>query len=470
MVLTSYTCWMEELKINLIMQKQIALFFIIIVLLSFNSSKAQNSAGSDSMLTIQGCVDIALKNNLLVQTSEIAMQTAKVNRNQAIDNLLPSNVGAGGSQGEYAGKSLNLTNYTYVNQKVSSGSYFLQGSILLFEGLYYQNTIKQNKYAFDASKMDLQTQKDNITLGVILAYYQVLSFQEQLVIAREQVDVDAKQVDRLDLQNQSGALLILQNLSDLQGQLASDKGNVVNTISNLETAKISLFQLLNIPYNRNAQYEPIPLNLDLVGYGTNSDSIFRIALSNLPVIKSVDLKVKEFRKALAAMRGQYYPQLSLGGSENSNYSSASLNTSGGKIPFGTQFNNDLNTYYGFQLYIPIFNQLRTRNNVKLAKINLENAVIMDNGARLTLQQNVEQAYQNMVAAYGSYKSLLDQVTAYKESFRSAEIRFNEGVITSDLYLLAKNNINRANTNLAAAKYNYIFRTKILDYYQGRLMW
>jgi outer membrane protein len=452
------------------MRKHSAILLIIIVFLSFENSHAQNSTGADSMMTIQGCVDIALKNNLLVETSDINMQIARVNRAQAIDNLFPQSVGINASQGEYAGKSLNVTNYTYVNQSIGSGSYSLGGSLQLFAGLYYQNTIKQNKYAYEASKMDLQTQKDNITLTVILAYYQVLSFQEQLAIAREQVDVDAKQVDRLDLQNQSGALLILQNLSDLRGQLASDQGNVVTTINNLETAKISLFQLLNIHYNRNVQFEPIPINLDPVGYGTNSDSIFQTAVQKLPVIKSVDLKIKQFQRALAAQRGLYYPQLSLTGSANSNYSSANTSTSGGKIGFGQQFNNDLNTYYGVSLFVPLFNQLFRRNSVKLAKINLQNAVYMDNGARLALQQQVEQAYQNMIAAFGNYKSLLDQVAAYKESFRSAEIRFNEGVITSDLYLIAKNNIDRANTNLSAAKYNYIFRTKILDYYQGRLMW
>jgi outer membrane protein len=452
------------------MQKHRAILLIIVVFLSFKNVKAQSNSGADSMMTIQGCVDIALKNNLLVETSDITMQIAKVNKAQAFDNLFPQSVGISASQGQYAGKSLNVTNYTYVNQSIGSGQYSLSGSLQLFAGLYYQNTIKQNKYAFDASKMDLQNQKDNITLSVILAYYQVLSFQEQLAIAREQVDVDAKQVDRLNLQNQSGALLILQNLSDLQGQLASDQGNVVTMVSSLETAKISLFQLLNIPYRRNAQYEAVPLNVDPVGYGTNSDSIFQTAVHILPVIKSVDLKIKQFQKALAAQRGLYYPQLSLSGSVNTNYSSANTNTSGEKIPFNQQFNNDLNTYYGLSLFIPIFNQLFRRNSVKLAKINLQNAVILDNGARLTLQQTVEQDYQNMLAAYGTYKSLVDQIVAYKESFRSAEIRFNEGVITSDLYLLAKNNIDRANTNMAAAKYNYLFRTKILDYYEGRLMW
>jgi outer membrane protein len=122
------------------------------------------------------------------------------------------------------------------------------------------------------------------------------------------------------------------------------------------------------------------------------------------------------------------------------------------------------------LSVPILNYLRARNNVKLAKINLQNAQNNANSTRLVLQQNVEQAYQNMILANSQYKSYQDEVTAFAESFRTTQIRFNEGVVTSDVYLLAKNKIDAANINLTIAKYNYIFREKILDYYQGKLAW
>jgi outer membrane protein len=480
------------------MQRLIGIFVLMWAMISCSVCKAQGNPGTDSMMTLQGCVDVALKNNLTVQTSDLTMQTAKVSRNQAMDNFLP-NIGGAASQGVNSGKSVNPVTYSYVNQTIGTGNYQLFGSLPLFQGLYYQNSARQYQYAYEASKMDLQNQKDNITLLVLLAYLQVLSSQEQLAISREQADVDAKQVDRLDLQNQAGALLILSTLTDLKGQYAGDQVNITTNINTLETAKINLFQLLNIPYNRNIQFEPVPINLNLFDYGSNSDSIYQIALHNLPVIKSADLRVKSFQKALQASRGLYFPYLSLQGSVSSNYSSASTNSIPGtvlevptsdyvtvsstnypvitqqenftyaKTPFNQQVSNDLSTSFGLSLNVPILNNLRYRNNVKLAKINLNNANLNANSARLVLQQQVEQAYQNMVAAYSQYKSFLNEVTAFTESFRSAEIRFNEGVITSDVYLIAKNNIDRANSSLAASKYNYVFRTKILDYYQGRLM-
>jgi outer membrane protein len=141
-----------------------------------------------------------------------------------------------------------------------------------------------------------------------------------------------------------------------------------------------------------------------------------------------------------------------------------------KIPIWDQIKNNRNQQFGLQLNIPILNYLRVRNNVKQARLNLRNQQLISENTRLVLQQNVEAAYQNMIAAYKQYKFYIDQAAAYAESFRTTSIRFNEGVINSDVYILAKNRTDAANINLAAAKYTYIFRTKVLDYYQGKLSW
>jgi len=206
--------------------------------------------------------------------------------------------------------------------------------------------------------------------------------------------------------------------------------------------------------------------------------------------------VQSYQKSIAVARGRYYPSLSIYGSLSSNFTSiATTDIPGTGVPFstgqyvnvggssydvmGTSFSTQKTSFgdqvknnrfqaFGLQLNIPILNYLSVRNNVKTAKLNYENAKVLSNASRNQLQQLVEQAWQNLRSAYGQYKGYLDQVHAYGESFRTAEIRFNAGVITSVDYVIAKNNYDRANTNLSAARYNYIFRTKILEYYQGRL--
>ena len=87
-----------------------------------------------------------------------------------------------------------------------------------------------------------------------------------------------------------------------------------------------------------------------------------------------------------------------------------------------------------------------------------------------MQQDVEEAHINMSVAFNRYKSLIEQVNAYQRSFEAAEAKFNAGVGNSIDYLTVKNNLYRSNNNLIAAKYDYILRTKILDYYQGKQLW
>jgi outer membrane protein len=465
------------------------IFFLSLVF--HYSGYAQDST---KYLTIKQCVDLAITNNLLIQQSQIQLDQNGVAYKQAKDNLLPQINGTIQQQNNY-GRSISNVNNAYVDEQNGSGSYQLNGNLVLFNGLSLQNSIRQNALFYNASKMDLQQQKDNITLSVILAYLTVLSNQELLDIARSQAAVDSSQVARLAIQNQEGAIPPA-TLYDLKGQYASDEVNVVNAINALEISKVSLFTVLNVPYQKDATYEMVNMNADVSDLRTPSDSIFQTALQVIPNIKATDLRVQSFQKSIAVARGKLYPTLFLYGNLNSNYSSIATTTipgtetpeqTGGyvnvggstynvfanslatqKTSFGDQVKNNRFQTVGLQLNIPILNYFSARNNVKTAKLNYENAKVLSNASRNQLQQLVEQAWQNLRSAFGQYKGYMDQVHAYGESFRTAEIRFNAGVITSVDYVIAKNNFDRANTNLSAARYNYIFRTKILEYYQGRL--
>lgn len=460
---------------------------------------ADSTISAGSTLNLHQCVDIAIKNNLQVEQSQLTMQSNGIYRNQAIANLLPT-LNASGSQGLNYGKSINPTTYAYINQEQGTGNYGLNAGLTLFSGLQLQNAIKQNQYNYDASKLDWQQQKDNITLNVLLAYLQVLSYSDLLAITRQQADVDAQNVARLEIQNREGAIAP-SALSDLRGQYAQDQVNITTGIYALEASKVNLFQIMNIPYQRDARYDRIAFDLKIPDFHAGTpDSIYQTALGILPLVKSADLKIKAAEKNVLVYKGQYYPTLSLYGSISSNYSNLATNTILGnvvqqptgdfvtiggtnynvitqqqsqtfsKVPFSDQFNNNRYTQVGLSLQVPILNYLRVRNNVKQAKLTLRNTEFIAANTKLQLQQNVELAYQNLVSADGQLKSYQDQVNAYNESLHSADVKFKAGVITSVDYVIAKNNADRANTNLVAARYNFIFRTKILDYYKGTLTW
>ena len=137
---------------------------------------------------------------------------------------------------------------------------------------------------------------------------------------------------------------------------------------------------------------------------------------------------------------------------------------------GKQYNNNLNTNFGLALQVPIANNFRARNQVALAKIYFKNSQLLADNTKIQLRQNIEQAYFNTTAAYNRYQSFMNQVTALEESFKAAETRFENGVINSVEYLQVKNNLDRAKVNLTQAKYEYVLRTKVLDFYQGKLSW
>jgi outer membrane protein len=450
-------------------------------------------------LSLRQCVETGLANNLDVYQSRLQMESDKINMNQAQMNLLPDLNGTA-SHSFSQGRSIDPYSNSPVTQGVSASNFSLSSGLILFNGLSLQNTIKQNSLAYQASKMDWQQVKDNLTINIILAYLQVLSVEDQLMQAQNQATLSARQVERLDIMNQQGAVRP-SDLFDLKGQYANDQLVIINTENNLETAKLSLCQLMNIPYSKDLELERIEPESFIVKYETTREQIYQTALQQLALIKAVDLRKQSAEKSVKVARGQLFPTLSFGANVSTNYSSVALqnqyiNTTYiptsdsaivnnikypvyrfqdnfspySKISYKDQLNNNVFTSFGFTLRIPIFNSFTQRNLVKQAKIRLENRDFIAKTTRTQLGQSIDQAYINMLSAADRYKVLLDQVAAYSESFRAAEIRFNNGVGTSVDYLTAKNNLDRANIALVIAKYDYVLRTKVLDYYQGKQLW
>ena len=446
-------------------------------------------------LTLQQCVETALKNNFNVGQNELSMQAADVRWKQSKLNLLPNLNGLAG-WGFSQGRSIDPFTNGYINQQYNSSTLGLSSQVTLFQGLAAQNLIKENSLNYQASQMDWQQAKDNATIGVILAYLTVLNDEDLLVQAENQADLSQKQVDRLEILNQQGAITP-SDLTDLKGQLSNDQLSIINSKNALETAKINLCQLMNIPYDKNMELEKINAESYATRYAQNSEEIYQTALQQFAQVKAVDLRKQSAEKEVKVARGQLYPLLTFGANTNTNYSSAAtqstfLNTtdvttpdyvivngvqspvihpqdnySNEKIPYNTQIKNNRGTTFDFSLSIPIFNSLRQRNQIKLAKIDAKNADLIAKTTKTQLQQNIEQAYVNMTSAGDRYKTLIDGVAAYNESFRAAEIRFNNGVGTSVDYLAVKNRLDQANINLISAKYDYVLRTKVLDYYQGK---
>jgi outer membrane protein len=273
---------------------------------------------------------------------------------------------------------------------------------------------------------------------------------------------------------------------------------VINAVKAVEVSKLTLAQYMNIPNNKNIEIDRSGFDMTIALYEGTADKIYTTAIEKLAMVKAADLRTKAAAKGIKVAAAGYYPTLSLVGQLGSNYSSAAstktilsvadvpsgdyvvvnsnkvpvmttqTNYSSQKISYFNQYNNNLNTYFGLNLQVPIFSSFQTRTNVRLARIEEKRYSYLAENTRIQLRQAIEQAHLNMTTAYEKYNITAAQVQAFEESFRAAEIKFNLGAINSVEYLIVKNNMDRARVNLTIARYEYLLRTKVLDFYQGNL--
>jgi outer membrane protein len=463
---------------------------IAIVLIAFVSVSVKGQS-----FTLKQCIEYALNHNLPVQQGELRMEAAEVNYKQAKANLLP-NLNGNAGYGFNQGRNVDPITNSYINRQLTSSDVRLSSGIILFNGLRLQNLIKQTKYSYEASKMDWQQVKDNLTLNVILAYLQVLNNEDALSIAKNQLEVTKKQVERTQVLANEGAVGNYQ-LTDLRGQQANEEINIINIENNIQQSKLSLSQLMNLDYN--PAMELVRTNNDslVMNYAMSAKEVTESSLENLALVKANELKIKSAEKTVKAASGNFYPTLSFNANMGSSYSSLarSLSATGqteiatgdyviinstqnpvlrrqenyaaSKVGYTTQLDNNRGTFAGFNLSIPLFNNFRVRNQVKLARIDKKNTELQSAITKLELKQSIEQEWLNMSSAFGRYKILLQQEKDFAESFRSAEIRFANGVINTYEFLVAKNNLDRTRANLTQAKYDYLFRTRLLDFYAGK---
>src|ERR1051325_10097864 len=225
---------------------------------------ASSSLFAQTNLSLKQCIDTAIANNLEVRQGELQVQSSEINWKQSKFDMLP-NLNGSASHSINQGRSIDPFTNGYINQNYSSANYNLSSGVVLFNGFYMQNTAKQNALTYQASKMDWQQLKDNLTINVILAYLAVLNAEDKLEQSRNQVGLTKQQVDRLDVLNKQGAIVPSQ-LSDLQGQYAADQINVISIESELQSAKLSLCQLMNIPYEANRELEKIDTEIFATKY------------------------------------------------------------------------------------------------------------------------------------------------------------------------------------------------------------
>ena len=472
---------------------------IILVVFLASTSFARGQAQAPPPLTLQQSVDIALANNLEVKQSELQSESASILLKQSRRDLLPAISGTIG-HGYNQGRSIDPFTNSYIDQNVGFANYALGGSITLFNGLLLQKSIRKYSLAYEASKMEQQQARERLTLDVILAYLQILSNEDLLNQAGLRVQLSQQQVKRLETLNKQGAVSPSE-LYDIKGQLAQDEVSIINTRNALKASRLKLAQLMNVDYNDSLRIARLTEDqLRLSGkYPYAVTEIYSSAIHQLALVKAAALRKESAEKGVQVARASGAPQLSFSSNLFSNYSSLAArnvmsgtqevttdnfidvngtrypviaterNISSQKIQLSDQLKNNYSSSFSLNLRIPIFNSLQTKSRVAQARVELKNAELIETSTQVELKQAVDQAFFNMQAAWDRYEALNRQVEAFRQAFRAAEVRFNAGSGDAVDYSVAKNNFDQASIDLINARYDYVLRIKILDYYRGALV-
>jgi outer membrane protein len=413
-------------------------------------------------LSLTKAVEIALQHNLNVKSYEVSLRNAELQFQQSKNNALP-NLNANINQSASFGRSINPFTNGYDSRNINYNNLGLNAGMLLFNGGQIRNTVLQNDYNLKASQEDLASIKENISLQVVLSYLAILNSEDQLSIAKSQTEITKLQISRTEKLVNAGSLAP-SNLLDLKAQLASEESNVVNFQSSLDLNKLTLIQLLNDSSITAIELQRIQVPApSLSGYDTGIEDLYAKALAIQPLVKAADLRVQSALKGISVAKAGTLPTLSFSASMSANQSNALT------MGYFDQINNTQNKVLSLGLNIPIFTRFAAKTRIAQAGLQRENASIEAAKARQNLRQNIEQAYVNLNNAAMKYEAGLSQVSALEESFRAAESRFGAGTIDFVSYNLQKTNLDKARLSLIQSKYDFVFRTKILDFYQGKAL-
>jgi len=440
--------------------KKIRIF--IVILISVLSSEGFVHAQS-KIWSLEDCIRHAIDNNIQVKQQTVQTRIQKNSLDLARYSLLPTLNGSASHEYSF-GRALDQTSYEFYNQTIQSDYFYLGGRTNIFSGLQNLNTIRKSKYELLAGEQDLQNIRDNVSLSVALAYLQILLNKELVTANENQLGITLQQIEKTMKLVNAGSVA-RGNLLQIEAQAAQEELSLITMKNLLETSYLNLTQLLELesPAGFEIIVPEIQVDSNTVITG-NIDEIFQVARQSRPEIRGSEFRLTAREYDLKIAKGARSPSLSLSHSFMTRYSF--IENQPGLLPFTDQLKNNKNYGVGLALNIPILNGWQVNKNISNSKLSVENSRYTLEGAEKQLYKNIQQAYTDAVAALKKYSASMKAVRSTEESFRYTEQKFNVGMVTPVDYNAAKTQLLNAQSDLAQSKYEFIFKTKVLDFYKG----
>ncbi|WP_114751000.1 TolC family protein [Pleomorphovibrio marinus] len=417
-----------------------------------------------SSLSLQECLEIALENNLNLRRANLSLESVEAGLLEAKGQMLPS-FSTGISSGFRWGRSINPVTNLFETRRIGNVNVSASANLPIYTGRQIQNRIKQSEVDLQSNRLTVEATENDISLNAINLFINVAFAKEQLNIADNQLNTIEAQLAITNSRVQAGGLPMAE-LLEIQAQRATSELEVINARNNFRIARLNLSQFLMIPFSDEFGISIPEVELENLELGVSSvEEIYSEALSHLPQIRAAELEVESAEYGIKIAQGAYYPTLGINANVFSNYvDQAAL---GPVDPVFRQFENNISQTVNMALNIPIFSNFRNRAGLQRARVQKRISEVADLETRNQLRQDIETAYTSAYAARQSFNSSELRVEALKEAFRMSQQRFEVGAINATDYQIAQNNLFNAEADLLTAKYEYVFRMKVLDFYLGK---
>ncbi|QEM07530.1 TolC family protein [Mucilaginibacter rubeus] len=452
------------------------------------------NAAAQEVIGLQKAVDLALERNLTIKQAEFTAAITNEDLKQSKYNQLPNL--AVSPQGSFNfGRNIDPSTNQFSNQRILAVNGNFTSQVTLFQGGQLRNTVIQNKILLDADKTNVAKVKNDLILNVVTTYLLVLTNQDLVTAAQQQIDVSKIALDRaqkgFDVGNQT-----LADLSQAKAQLSTNDLNYTNAENQLEQSLLTLKQYMEMDPGTDIRVErPDISKLNNVKTVYDAQEVVKTALAVNPDVLLAEQRQKAAAQGVKIARGNYYPSVVLFGAAGSYFSDAK-NTPFGVTPTGRfdtigfvqnsqqavvvpnykvgyksnpffrQLSDNFNQSVGVSLQIPIFNRFLSRTAVRKAKLQNQNAEVTAQLARNNLSKIIYQAVWDLQAADKRYASATQTYNANKDAFNIIQQRYTVGLVNSLDYNTSLTNLNKSQFDMIEAQYQVIFRSKVIDYYLG----
>lgn len=425
------------------------------------------SAGLQAQETwsLRRCIDYAIEHNIDIRQAANTAEQSAVEVNTAKWARLPNLNGSanqswnwGRTQTAVPDEATGDYSTVYVNTASNGTNMQLSTSIPLFTGLELPHQYSLAKLNLKAATADLQKAKDDISINIASAYLQVLFNQELHDVALGQVELSLQQCQRIEGLAGVGKASSAE-VADARARVAQDRMTAVQTENDYRLSLLTLSQLIELDSPEGFMLES-PSTAITPSPVTPPDDIYQTALTSKASIQAAQYRLEGSKHSVRIAQSGFYPQLNLNGSLGTSYYSTINRT------FRQQMGDNFSKYLGLSLSVPIFNRLATRNRVRTARLQQESYALQLENAKKTLYKEIQQAWYNATAAESKYASSHAATLASEESFRLMTQKYENGKANAVEFNEAKQNLMKAQSDELQAKYEYLFRTKILDFYKG----